>query len=265
MTIDPAGKGGRYYDRAFSRWLPVEGSAVSPDGSQYAYSEQGTAQGGSPSVHVVDVRTGQDRAFVTPSSHWFISYIPLAFRSDGVYLGQAWESPTAGLWRLDPGSGSLTMVASISNLEIMASTSVFWVGTVNPADPSPLIGIATQANQIDRLDLADGRRTPWFYRPGMAVSGVGLDGAGHPIVRALAGKDGVIQPGLGGELFLLLDQRTQVSLYKGSGQQVETLQSPVADSHGIWFGSSERVFLYTPADGLKKVSSQPASPAGICV
>src|SRR3982074_2001912 len=42
MTIDPKGKGGGYFDRAFNRWLPVTQNAVSPDGAHYPYGD--TAQ-----------------------------------------------------------------------------------------------------------------------------------------------------------------------------------------------------------------------------
>src|SRR5260370_16599980 len=35
---------GRYYDRAYSRWLPVSRVNVSPDGSHYAYVDRVAAQ-----------------------------------------------------------------------------------------------------------------------------------------------------------------------------------------------------------------------------
>src|ERR1700730_1758036 len=37
MSIDPSGKDGGYFDRAFNRWVPVTREAVSPDGSHYAH------------------------------------------------------------------------------------------------------------------------------------------------------------------------------------------------------------------------------------
>src|SRR5258708_15661874 len=36
VTIDPSGNGGFFFDRAFSKWLPVRREAVSPDGTHYA-------------------------------------------------------------------------------------------------------------------------------------------------------------------------------------------------------------------------------------
>ncbi|HEX7265317.1 MAG TPA: hypothetical protein VF383_14170, partial [Candidatus Dormibacteraeota bacterium] len=31
---------------------------------------------------------------------------------------------------------------------------------------------------------------------------------------------------------------------------------PIADSHGIWFGSSAGIYLYSPGVGMRKVSDQ---------
>jgi hypothetical protein len=262
VTIDPNGGGGRYYDRAFSRWLPVDRAAVSADESHYAYSEPAPGPGKVPKVHLVDLRTGEDRAFDTPSSQWFISYIPLAYASDGIYLGQAWESPVAGLWRLDPSSGALSRVANVQDLQVMASSSLLWVGNINLADPHPLGALYTSANQVDRMDRADGSRKAWFYRPGTAVSAVGLDANGHPIVKVVPGQDGLPRPDLGGELLLLKDERTQVSIFKGPG--VEGFSTPLADSRGLWFGGPQGIYLYSEGAGFQKVSDQAAFPAGSC-
>src|SRR5229473_4324406 len=35
---------GRYFDRAYSRWLPVSRIHVSPDGSHYAYADRAVAE-----------------------------------------------------------------------------------------------------------------------------------------------------------------------------------------------------------------------------
>ena len=39
----------------------------------------------------------------------------------------------------------------------------------------------------------------------------------------------------------------------------------VADSHGLWFGTGAGIYLYTQADGMKKILSQHAYVAGGCV
>ena len=117
VTFDPAGKnlqarGGAYYDRAYSRWLPVPRQAVSPDGRHYAYTEPASDQTKMPKIHVVDVTTGTDRGFITHSSEWFIAYGVLDYSSEGIYLVQAYESPMFGLWLLNPLTGTMTAVAN---------------------------------------------------------------------------------------------------------------------------------------------------------
>jgi hypothetical protein len=43
-----------------------------------------------------------------------------------------------------------------------------------------------------------------------------------------------------------------------------TLVYPIADSHGIWFGSQQGIYLYSDNIGLQKVSDQPGCPANGC-
>jgi hypothetical protein len=39
----------------------------------------------------------------------------------------------------------------------------------------------------------------------------------------------------------------------------------VADSHGIWMGSTEGLYLFTPDGSAKKVSSELGDPVGACL
>ena len=58
---------GLYYERAYSRWLPVRRNAVSPDGTHYAYTDRPVMTQQSPparaTTHVVAVQTGAELAF----------------------------------------------------------------------------------------------------------------------------------------------------------------------------------------------------------
>jgi hypothetical protein len=38
----------------------------------------------------------------------------------------------------------------------------------------------------------------------------------------------------------------------------------IADSHGVWFGGPQGIYLYSDAGGLKKVSNQPGYPSNGC-
>jgi hypothetical protein len=45
---------------------------------------------------------------------------------------------------------------------------------------------------------------------------------------------------------------------------VETLQGVIADSHGLWFGGFDGIYLYTAANGLQRVSDHAGLPANGC-
>ena len=123
-------------------------------------------------------------------------------------------------------------------------------------------------NQITRWDVKSGSRAPWLYRPGMGVDLVGVDISGRPLIIVLArGKgQGIASPDFidssASELLIGLNSTSQRSIYKGPIAQ--TLTRPIADSHGIWFGSQQGIYLYSEAKGLQKVSNQPGNPANGC-
>ena len=268
VSIDPQGPRmvgsawGLYYDRAFSRWLPVPRQAVSSDGKHYAYGVRGADQSQMARMHVVDVATGADHVFATPSTDWFIPYAVLDYAGEGIYLSINYEG-SYGLLLMDPQTGAIRRVANLPDIQASAGNKTFWVGSVNPADPSPLGGICIQANQIDRFSLVDGSRVAWFYRPSTAPRVIGSDTQGHPIVWLVTGSDGVIDENSVAELLLLMDQQSQRSIYKDSAKLLgENVQS-ISDSHGTWFGTDHGIYLYT-GSSFMKVSNQPGSPANGC-
>ena len=95
VTIDPAGKGGAYFDRAFSRWLPVARDAVSPDGAHYAYVDLGDQ--GVFNVHVVDVRTGTNHVLREKRPGFSFQPFVLDYALEGIYIGQGFERIQPGL------------------------------------------------------------------------------------------------------------------------------------------------------------------------
>lgn len=245
-----------YYDRGYSRWLPVSRNAVSPDGTHYAYTDRlADAPSTRATLHVVNVKTGVDVAF--DGGAWLTPYIAFDYGPDGLYVVIGNEAGVAALLLMNPATGDVKTVANTTNIQASAGNKVFWVGAVNPSDPNPIVGLGAEPDQIDRLNLVDGSRVPWFYRPGSAVSVIGQDLAGHPIV-ALSGSDG--QPT---EFLILLSAGTQRSIVKGL-EIPARLGGPIPDSHGVWFGSPDGIFLYSDASGFEKVSSQGGYPANGC-
>lgn len=264
VSFDPKGKGlqangGVYYDRAFSRWLPVSRQAVSPDGKHYAYGQGAPDKTKVATMHVVDVATGVDHVFATPSTEWFVPYSVLDYAAEGIYLYTNYEL-SVGLWLMDPTTGAIHRVANLTDIQASGGNRTFWVGSVNPADPNPLGGLGIMPNQIDRFSLADGKRVAWFYRPSTAPRVIGSDVQGHPIVLVFNGRNGVIDGDYGAELILLISPQSQRSIFKGP---VSSMFPPISDSHGIWFGSGNGTYLYT-GEAFLKVSDQPGFPANGC-
>src|SRR4030081_1067714 len=97
MTIDPKGKGGGYFDRAFNRWLPVTQNAVSSDGAHYAYVDMNQSQ-----LHMVDVVGGKERTF---SLSAIGANDVFNYGAEGIYMTFGFEG-LHGLWLGPPRSRS---------------------------------------------------------------------------------------------------------------------------------------------------------------
>jgi hypothetical protein len=267
VTIDPVGNGGTYFDRAFSRWLPVARDAVSPDGTHYAYVDLGD---GVFNVHVVDVRTGKDHVLRENASGFSFQPFVLDYASEGIYIGQAFERVQPGLWLVAPTTGAIRQVSKVAGLQVSAGHGVFWSGEINPADHNPIrvpSSAGTLADQIDRFDLKSGKQVVWLYQPGKGLTVVGLDIRGRPLITRYSGQapvppktDPIDHPAT--ELLIALDSTTQRSIYKG--QLAELLGGAIGDAHGVWFGSPQGIYLYSEAHGLQKVFDQPSAPANGC-
>jgi len=240
------------YDHAFSQWLPVSRRYVSPDGAHYAYTDRAVSDPQNPptraTLHVVDVKTAVDAAF--DDGPWGSPYIILDYAAEGIYLTTAYVG--YGLWLMNTATGVITQAADPWDVQGSAGNRVFWVGAVNGRDPHPIAGVAP--DELDRLNLVDGSREVWFYRPERAVHYVSQDVSGHPIVIVSAAFDHL-------ELWLVLGPGINRPIVMGD---VPTIGSPIADEHGIWFGSPDGIYLYSEANGLEKVSNQPGNPANGC-
>jgi hypothetical protein len=155
---------------------------------------------------------------------------------------------------MDPITGAVTRVADLPNVQGRANGNHIWVGSINPSDPSPVTGSAP--DELDRVNLVDGSRVAWFYRPGNSVHFVGQDTAANPIILAsqVSGAEYLVAtaPGMSRSIFVFGDKRP-------------ALANAIADKHGIWFGSIDGIYLYTEARGLVKVSNQAGYPSNGCI
>src|ERR1051326_4875773 len=97
-----------FYDRAFSKWLPVGRTSVSPDGRRYAYTEGNALSGDTKGkVHVVDVATGADKVLYSGSPVFGIGDCTPAV----LYLTSApGEGRGRGLWLQNPAGGAPRLI-----------------------------------------------------------------------------------------------------------------------------------------------------------
>jgi hypothetical protein len=241
------GPGAGAYDWQLGRWLPARPRSVSPDGLHYAYSTDFGA------IHVVDVATGIERTFKAPDGPDTVLY----YAKEGVYFNHEWEGPPGpGLWLLDPTTGNVQTVFSDKSVQAVGGFAA-WLPDVNPADPHPIFDQHSggyMPNQVLRRDLNGGPTVRWFYQPGKSVLVLGFDRDRHPlIVSETLGSPDTVQ------IWQVPTANQGHLLYSGT-----QLANIVADDHGVWFADQQGVSLYTPAQGLQRVSTAEATLAGPC-
>lgn len=242
--------GGLSYDKAFSKWLPVPITWVSPDGSRYAL----------PSTNSVWVQNVADGTHVLlgEGQQWLIS----AFLSDGVYAAPV---NSAGLWLL-PISGPPRQIATTGYWRAVAAGAAY--GTTTSAVPQGA------ANPIIKLDLKTGAISDWFVRGNAQATILGFDAQGHPVLQLYYPA-----PNSRGEIWLTTAPSTGVPLSTSNspsyyGQPPQLNGAPLGDTNGIWFqayaqyppggASNSGMVLYVPNSGLYWMSNISGQIAGGC-
>ena len=179
QTVDQPfllGTGRGFYDRAYGRWIPADASAVSPDGAHFAYASG--AASGPNELHIVDVRTGNDRLITNAGR-----YYPLDYRADGLYLS---ERSISGLWA---GSGIFVLDLKTNVIRRLHSSTrtEWWTVTMgnfaygsdlNPSDPHAP-GSGETSDELVRADLRTGAVIRFQYRPGQIVTVEGITPTGQ--------------------------------------------------------------------------------------
>jgi hypothetical protein len=251
VTVDQNGTGGAFYDHAFSRWLPVDRHAVSPDGRRYVYVDwkvPGTTA--RQQLHQVDLPAGSERLYELAPTGDPASYVVISVAMEGIWLSYAgYEGPSGGLFLLDLTTGRLMDVGDKQGIfdAVAGAPGTFWF-TDSGTNPQPRGGIGgTLLARVQRLTVADGKTDVWFTKDGSDLRVLGADLSGHPIITDE------------NQVWLALspDVAKVIGLPKGHYQAL-------ADSHGIWFGGDDGIYLYSPTGDVVKVSNQSAGLAGTC-
>jgi hypothetical protein len=276
-------------------WVPVPPAALSPDGRSYAYLAETSGVPGemmSMSLHTHEIVSGKDRVL------WEGSGSPmgpnlLTWLQGGIYFS-AVLLPSGGpsgpgfpsVYVSDPNhAGSPRRVGpnpapqppSPGQLDYSGPDMFTFVGggaawaTGNrslkqaPSPDKPPAPGDFGPDRVLRMDLRDGSVTTWYAVSGSdLVSLMGLDGQGRPILSLFQPKPWVetgpppstYEPPPA-RLLLLTDRNRAVELTSGNAD-FHFGSLPWADSHGIWFGSWNSLWLYTQAAGLRQVATVPA-------
>jgi hypothetical protein len=231
-----------FYDRALSKWVPVDRQSVSPDGTQYAYNDflvrQPYASGGK--LHVVDVNTGADKVIYSDASS---SLAVVDFSAEGIYFThQALDAYATGLWLVNPAGGQPRLISRDIEGPRVGDGSAWGVG-FNPADPHPApngaSGYFSTKNTLLRFNLRTGVATTWFFRPGSNLSVAGFDYSGHLFVDVDYSRWDLNAMGPY-EVWIVTSSTTATRLSATGLSDVRAV-----DSHGVWFdGGGAPISLY---------------------
>lgn len=265
------------YDRAVNRWLPVSRSAVSPNGLSYAYvdydppgpNDGKAVHANSGRIHIVDVRSGQDRTIFSGSP----SFGVVDLEADAVYLTQVgigYTPTTAGLYRLGVSGGSPQPMPGVEGqLDrwgwTPGSAGIWWAVDHTPGT---LPGMGP-GSELIRYDATTRVVQSWLtVASNNFIEVAGIDASGHPIV--VSGPDSTQDPATTKYVTALVTARNQTSqLWDGPSPP----SAPWAtDKHGVWMSSEEAVWLYR-ADGTMlrfqvptgTQNTSPLAVAGACV
>jgi len=253
-----------FYDRALARWVPTRAVESLPDGSQYAYIDY-NRNTSKYTAHVTTVATGATRAFPLPDDP--SGFLPAVedFTAAGVYIvgHSGLGGPGMHVLLLNPRTGSIRELG-LQTQVWTARNGYAWVARLDPRDTTKWgpIEIAP-ADSVVRIDLTTGAETVWYYHVGRFPWLVGLDSSNRPLIE-FGTADGnelrlIERPGSDGQL-----------VFHGNMPGIGYFQP---DHDRLWFGRYDGIYLYTPADGFRKVFDYGGSvdansgiqPAGFCV
>ena len=245
---------GATYLSASNSWLKVNQNLVSPDGTQIAFWEAGN---NISEIRVLNATSHDERVIYRGAT----MYIPIAFKSDGIYLVHA-INPRQGsfekLYRLDPAGGTPQLVPG-------SDRHMYQYGWVLIADGAAWgIDFVAQGSNylysVVRLDLASANVTTWVDGKDKMFWPEGVDRRHRLFAAPYEGPQWrVDSPGQAVEL------QAPEKIQFGNGIGGPT---PVVDSVGAWVPGRGGVWLFADGHEAKKfavgTTSEPVAPAGPC-
>lgn len=234
---------------AGGRWLHVFPMALAPDRGAYAFvvTTEGVPQAqrtGDLRVHTI--ASGKEQQIWTGDG----DVRPLAWTENGIYLER-----DGSVWLVDPAAPAKAHRVGPNPVDnVRHSTGVFgWFGqsaawVVSGSDRAVVGANRPEfADQVDRLNLADGTLTTWFRAPAERWARIlGLDADGHPFLgleEPPATVGDIAYPHEPDELLLLLTSPGQTMTIAGAGAGLRP-RAANTDSHGTWITASGSLWLY---------------------
>ena len=285
---------GYTYDAPVKKWVPVPRSALSPDGRSYSYLAQTTGVPGeaaSLSLHTREIASGKDHVLWegsgSPMGPNQLTWLPggIYFSAVLVPAGAQFQKGFSfpAIYVADPNhAGTPRRVGpnpepqppypgqpfySGPDMFMFVGGGAAWgtgnrVPTEAPQANKPPAPGTYGPDRVLRMDLQDGSVSTWYTVSGAElVSLMGLDQQGRPVLSLFQPKPSFEN---GPPPNSYEPPPPHLALLTGLNQTVELASgtanfhlggSPLADSHGIWFGSWNSVWLYTQSGGLRQVAT----------
>jgi hypothetical protein len=297
VTIDRAvsldfNKGfyGYTYDAQVGKWEPVPRSALSPDGRSYAYLAQTSGVPGqmtSMSLRTHEIVSGKDRILWegsgSPMGPNTVTWLPGGIYFSAVLLtaGDVQGLAFPSVYVADPNQPGIPRRVgpnpppqpptagqtsfSVPDMFTLVGGGAAWgmgnrIPKEAPSMDKPPAPGTFGPDRILRMDLRDGSVSTWYSVSGAdLVALVGLDAQGRPILALYqppTSKFGPDGPPVA-RILLLTGAGTTAVIDSGSAD-FRLGSQPWADSHGIWFGSWNSIWLYTQSGGLRQVATIPS-------
>jgi hypothetical protein len=237
---------GLTYDSAVKRWLPVPRAWVSPDGTIYFFAEP---RAGNNKMFEVNAQTGTAAELgITPLGYgWQV----IAVTTD--YAFAKFLTSHEGVYIM-PIAAPYTQLRTIIGGFWSAASGVYVFGTTVP-DGGAIVRMDARQQAMGSPPVGT---QAWFNKSNSAQI-LGVDGSGNPVIWT------------GTEMWIATgpDQATRIStrsplpITTSQGAPINGANAPVADSHGLWFSTTDGIYLYAGGQ-TTKVSNLVAQVAGAC-
>jgi hypothetical protein len=152
----------------------------------------------------------------------------VAYRAEGIYLTDTGIKPSAGLWLVNPSTGTEEMVRGSERYPEWQLVGEDAAWTVTGSEPQTVL----------RLDLASGAISAW-YQSALPIGLLALDGQGRPVIS-------------------LLGNSLQVGLLLGANQLMDFKLPGRLEFSGIAYAARSQVWLSLQRDeGIALFSGKP--------